>query len=271
MPSATSPARPATTPNNYLFAGEQFDPALGVYYNRARYYDQRQGRFWTMDTEEGDPQSPGSLHKYLYCRANPVSGIDPTGHEDIGSLMAGLEVGAILLTIAVPAYSPMVTRTKVEVHFDEIPAFRRAHHAYLLVSSGFGLTLVFRGGPSGGDGNGLSGLGSDLSHSVPNAHDMGYGYITSAGSDQPFRPGAADYPKEQGDDVAHMTLQEIPQDFQKVVGDFKKAAQTIDGLRLPYHPITQNSNSFAHTLLVKANIATPDPPVWSPGWGHILY
>ena len=30
-----------TTPNNYLFAGEQFDPALGIYYNRARYYDQR--------------------------------------------------------------------------------------------------------------------------------------------------------------------------------------------------------------------------------------
>ena len=26
-----------TTPNNYLFAGEQFDPDLGLYYNRARY------------------------------------------------------------------------------------------------------------------------------------------------------------------------------------------------------------------------------------------
>jgi RHS repeat-associated protein len=26
-----------TTPNNYLFAGEQFDPELGLYYNRARY------------------------------------------------------------------------------------------------------------------------------------------------------------------------------------------------------------------------------------------
>jgi hypothetical protein len=26
-----------TTPNNYLFAGEQFDPDLNLYYNRARY------------------------------------------------------------------------------------------------------------------------------------------------------------------------------------------------------------------------------------------
>jgi len=26
-----------TTPNNYLFAREQFDPDLGLYYNRASY------------------------------------------------------------------------------------------------------------------------------------------------------------------------------------------------------------------------------------------
>ena len=48
-----------STPNNYLFAGEQFDPALGSYYNRTRYYDQRQGRFWTM--EGGKSQAQGML------------------------------------------------------------------------------------------------------------------------------------------------------------------------------------------------------------------
>src|SRR5205807_4399891 len=47
-----------TTPNNYRFAGEQFDPALGVYYNRARYYDQRSGRFWSGDTYEGYEKEP---------------------------------------------------------------------------------------------------------------------------------------------------------------------------------------------------------------------
>jgi RHS repeat-associated protein len=47
-----------STPNNDLFAGEQFDPALGIYYNRARYYDQRQGRFWTMDEFEGSEFDP---------------------------------------------------------------------------------------------------------------------------------------------------------------------------------------------------------------------
>ncbi len=37
-------ASTGTTANNYLFAGEQFDPALGIYYNRARFYDQRRRR-----------------------------------------------------------------------------------------------------------------------------------------------------------------------------------------------------------------------------------
>ena len=69
------------TANNYLFAGEQFDPALGVYYNRARYFDQRLGRFWSADTNEGAIGEPQSLHKYLYTAADPVDKIDPSGHD----------------------------------------------------------------------------------------------------------------------------------------------------------------------------------------------
>jgi RHS repeat-associated protein len=68
-----------STPNSYLFAGEQFDSALGIYYNRARYYDQRIGRFWTMDTYEGDIYESLSLHKYLYVNANPVDNVDQCG------------------------------------------------------------------------------------------------------------------------------------------------------------------------------------------------
>src|SRR6185437_14350604 len=41
--------------------------------------DQGRGRFWTMDTLEGDIQSPLSLHKYVYVSDNPVSFTDPTG------------------------------------------------------------------------------------------------------------------------------------------------------------------------------------------------
>jgi RHS repeat-associated protein len=71
-----------STPNNYLFAGEQFDPALGLYYNRARYLDTNTERFWSMDTDEGHDQDPLSLHKYQYTDANPVDGTDPSGNQD---------------------------------------------------------------------------------------------------------------------------------------------------------------------------------------------
>jgi RHS repeat-associated protein/uncharacterized repeat protein (TIGR01451 family) len=84
-------ASTGSTPNNYLFAGEQFDPSLGIYFMRARYYDQRLGRFWTMDTYEGDPQAPLSLHKYLYAGANPVDHFDPSGKDfELGSVTTAL-------------------------------------------------------------------------------------------------------------------------------------------------------------------------------------
>jgi len=51
-----------TPPNNYRCAGEPYDPDLGLDYNRARYLDVRSGRFWGMDTFEGDSNSPASIH-----------------------------------------------------------------------------------------------------------------------------------------------------------------------------------------------------------------
>jgi RHS repeat-associated protein len=62
---------PAPTPNEFLFAGEQFDSDLNLYYNRARYLNTSTGRFWNIDTDEGDDGSPQSLHKYLYAGADP--------------------------------------------------------------------------------------------------------------------------------------------------------------------------------------------------------
>jgi RHS repeat-associated protein len=86
-----------STPNNYLFAGEQFDPDLGLYYNRARYMNMSTGRFWSMDDDEGNGYEPVSLHKYLYAGANPAGNIDPTGHDfDIGSVTFAAGEGATI-------------------------------------------------------------------------------------------------------------------------------------------------------------------------------
>jgi len=61
-----------------------------LYYLRARYYSPQFGRFWSMDIFEGSQEDPASLHKYLYCSADPINAIDPTGYstdrQDMGYL-----------------------------------------------------------------------------------------------------------------------------------------------------------------------------------------
>jgi RHS repeat-associated protein len=84
-----------TTANNVLFAGEQFDPALGIYYNRARYYDQRIGRFWIPDPVEGGIDDPLSLHRYLYVNGNPVNLTDPSGNTPLTDFLLSLAVKGV--------------------------------------------------------------------------------------------------------------------------------------------------------------------------------
>jgi RHS repeat-associated protein len=67
------------TPNEFLFAGEQFDSDLHLYYNRARYLNTATGRFWSMDTYDGNDQDPLSLHKFLYAEDDSVDNTDPCG------------------------------------------------------------------------------------------------------------------------------------------------------------------------------------------------
>jgi RHS repeat-associated protein len=74
-----------STPNVYLFAGEAYDAALGLYYNRARYLNTTTGRFWSMDGYEGKDKEPPSLHRYNYASGDPVDRSDPNGLQDFVS------------------------------------------------------------------------------------------------------------------------------------------------------------------------------------------
>jgi RHS repeat-associated protein len=89
-------ARTGSTPNDYLYAGEQFDPNIGFYYLRARYMNPSTGRFQTMDEFEGVRHDPLTLHKYLYANANPADNIDPSGHFSIAGMAMTMAIGGII-------------------------------------------------------------------------------------------------------------------------------------------------------------------------------
>lgn len=90
--------------NNYRYCGYEWDGDLGMYYNRARYYKPSLGRFWTRDSYEGTQADPLSLHKYLYCQANPVNGTDLSGHdEDESSELVAMNIGIGLAVTTVVA------------------------------------------------------------------------------------------------------------------------------------------------------------------------
>ncbi len=83
-----------TTPNNFLYSGEQFDSVLGMYYLRARYYNPATGRFLAMDPYDcactACRTKPAKLHKYLYVAADPVNKLDPTGRAEVAEYTAPL-------------------------------------------------------------------------------------------------------------------------------------------------------------------------------------
>ena len=68
-----------STSNQYQFAGEQLDTAIGDYYLRQRFYDSSSGRFGRMDTYEGKKQIPMTLNKYTYANSSPTYWVDPSG------------------------------------------------------------------------------------------------------------------------------------------------------------------------------------------------
>ena len=89
------------TLNDYLYTGEQYDPDLGLYYLRARYYNPAIGRFPTMDTFPGFLHEPLSLHKYLYVHNDPRNSIDPSGMNLVSASVAQSAIANAIVRAAV--------------------------------------------------------------------------------------------------------------------------------------------------------------------------
>jgi RHS repeat-associated protein len=83
-----------STPNRFLYTGQELDAETGLYYLRARYYDPSLGRFLTPDPLHGVPTEPSSLHAYAYAFNDPVNHWDPSGLD-------GLSFGEVLVVASI--------------------------------------------------------------------------------------------------------------------------------------------------------------------------
>jgi len=69
--------------NRQIFTSQEHDINTGLIYFGARYYDPDTARFITQDSYLGEPNTPPSLHRYLYAYSNPTVYFDPNGNVTI--------------------------------------------------------------------------------------------------------------------------------------------------------------------------------------------
>jgi RHS repeat-associated protein len=90
-------------PQPYAFAGEPYDPNVGMQHHRARWMDPRLGRFASvdpLDPKVGPLYDPPELHRYRYAADDPVNRIDPSGLQSMGEVGVSMNVSATLNTTA---------------------------------------------------------------------------------------------------------------------------------------------------------------------------
>src|SRR5205823_6140638 len=73
----------SATLGGFGFTGELTDSETGFVYLRARSYDPAAGRFLTQDSYQGAVTDPASQNLYTYGRENPLSYVDPSGHNPL--------------------------------------------------------------------------------------------------------------------------------------------------------------------------------------------
>jgi RHS repeat-associated protein len=63
--------------NGYAYTGREWEPELGLYYYRARYYDPEAGRFLSRDPAGF---AAGDENLYAYVFGDPLNWVDPSGN-----------------------------------------------------------------------------------------------------------------------------------------------------------------------------------------------
>ncbi|WP_028315502.1 RHS repeat domain-containing protein [Desulfatibacillum aliphaticivorans] len=83
------------TNDKHRYTGQEKDFSTGLYNYNARLYDPILGRFTSADIFVPDPLDPQSYNRFAYCRNNPLSYTDPSGHF-IVEMIVGAVIGALI-------------------------------------------------------------------------------------------------------------------------------------------------------------------------------
>ncbi len=161
-----------TITNEYTFANERRDPETGLTYLRARYYDPSPGRFAQLDTYAGDPERPTTHHRYLYGLANPVSYVDPSGHESLLGLLSVTSILSILrqehLDSSLNAMTYIIDKYNMYIE----PVIYDYNALFLMLETGYDDEAEEEEDDEGEEGEG-GGLDEGFSSSAFSANAMG--------------------------------------------------------------------------------------------------
>jgi RHS repeat-associated protein len=112
----------ASFSNNIQYTGHRTDAENGLIYMNARYYDPQLGRFISADSLIPSLFNPQALNRYSYVNNNPISNMDPTGHQscsEFGSNCEEIEFEGEVIegssTVGIPVWEADFSNTKGEV------------------------------------------------------------------------------------------------------------------------------------------------------------
>jgi RHS repeat-associated protein len=89
------PTATAGTQTALGYQGQYTDPGSGNVNMGARWYQPSTGGFASRDTAGLDPRDTATANRYGYAAGNPLTGIDPTGHNPICSILGGTIGGGL--------------------------------------------------------------------------------------------------------------------------------------------------------------------------------